>query len=204
VSSETDGITRSAQKEIDWKATVQQIRDGDPAGEEILYRNLASGARIFFRRRLRIEDVDDRVHDVFVIVIETIRRGELREPERLMGFVRTVLSRQLSLEISRMVRSRQRSTDLESALHLGATEAGPEQQAVAQQNVELMKAALRNMSERDFEVLTRFYLREQPAERIRAEMGLTKTQFDLLKARAKGRLIESIRRKLTSNPLSRE
>jgi RNA polymerase sigma-70 factor, ECF subfamily len=190
------------QPEVDWKTTVQQIRDGDPAGEEALYRKLASGARLFLRRKLRTEDVDDRVHDLFVIVVETIRRGELREPERLMGFVRTVLNRQLNLEIARIVRSRRTSTDLESAAGLMTGAASPEEEAVAKQRVELMKETLRKMSDRDFEVLTRFYLREQPAERIRAEMGLTATQFDLLKARAKGRLMQSIRRKLAHRPFS--
>ena len=94
---------------------VEQIRAGDPAGDEALYRNLASGARLFLQRRLATQDVEDRVHDLFVIVVETIRRGELREPERLMGFVRTVLNRQLNLEISRIIHMRQTSIDLESA-----------------------------------------------------------------------------------------
>jgi len=195
--------TMCVQPEVDWKTTVQQIRDGDPAGEEVLYRKLASGARMFLRRKLRTEDVDDRVHDLFVIVVETIRRGELREPERLMGFVRTVLNRQLSLEIARIVRSRRTSTDLESAAGVVAAAASPEEEALANQKVELMKDMLRKMSDRDFEILTRFYLREQPAERIRTEMGLTATQFDLLKARAKGRLMQCIRRKLSRRPFSR-
>jgi DNA-directed RNA polymerase specialized sigma24 family protein len=208
VSSEINGTPQSVPPGVDWSVTVQQIRDGDPAGEETLYRKLAAGARLFLRRRLRTEDVDDRVHDVFLIVVEAIRRGELREPERLMGFVRTVLIRQLSVEISRMVRSRQNSIDLESAVELRTTEAGPEEQAAEHEKVELMKRVLRTMSRRDFDVLTRFYLFEQPAEQIRAEMSLTKTQFDLLKARAKARLIHSIQRKLTQspfrNPFSRE
>lgn len=204
MSNEAEGVAKSVELEVDWKTTVQQIRDGDPAGEVMLYRQLISGARIFLRRRLRIDDVDDRVHDVFLIVIETIRRGELREPERLMGFVRTVLNRQVYLEISRTVRSREKSVDLESALHLRTQGAGPEEQALKQQKIQIMKTAMRELSDRDFEVLTRFYLHEQPAERIQEEMSLTKTQFDLLKARAKVRLMQSIRRKLTPNRLNRE
>src|SRR3981081_341396 len=74
----------------DWKTVVEQIRAGEPPGEEDLYRNLATGARLFLQRRLGTQDVEDLVHDLFVIVVETIRRGDLREPERLMGFVRTV------------------------------------------------------------------------------------------------------------------
>jgi len=55
------------------------------------------------------------------------------------------------------------------------------------------------MSARDREVLTRFYLREESPERIREEMGLTETQFNLLKSRAKARLTELVQRKLARN-----
>jgi RNA polymerase sigma factor (sigma-70 family) len=184
---------------VDWKTVVEQIRAGDPAGGEALYRNLASGARLFLQRRLATQDVEDRVHDLFVIVVETILRGELREPERLMGFVRTVLSRQLNLEISSMIHKRQTSIDLESAGDLTTADPTPEQQAAIHQKVALMKQVLTKMSDREFEVLNRFYLREQPPERIRMDMGLTQTQFNLLKSRAKAKLTESMQRRLARN-----
>ena len=186
----------SAKPGVDWKAVVEQIRLGDPAGEEDLYRNFASGARLFLQRRLGTQDVEDLVHDLFVIVVETIRRGDLREPERLMGFVRTVLNRQLSLGITRIIHKRETSTELESATDLTTAEPTPEQQAAGQQKVAIMKQALRKMSARDREVLTRFYLHEESPERIQKQMGLTPTQFNLLKSRAKARLTELVRRKL--------
>ncbi len=194
----------SSRPQVDWKTTVELIRAGDPAGDEALYRNLASGARLFLQRRLGTQDVEDRVHDLFVIVVETIRRGELREPERLMGFVRTVLNRQLSLEVSRLVQNRRNAINLESAVGLTAADPTPEQQAATHEKIELMRKVLRKMSPREFEVLTRFYLYKQPPERIRTEMGLTQTQFQLLKSRAKARLTDLIRRKLARNPFSRE
>ena len=82
------------EPEVDWKNVVNLIQRGDPAGEETLYQTLLRGARRFLQRRLGTQDVDDRVHDVFLIVVGTIRRGELQHPERLMAFVRTVLYRQ--------------------------------------------------------------------------------------------------------------
>jgi RNA polymerase sigma-70 factor, ECF subfamily len=183
---------------IDWSAVVDQIRKGDPAGEEVLYRNLASGARLFLQRRLGTADVEDRVHDVFVIVVSAIRNGELREPERLMGFVRTVLYRQLSQGIAGLIRTRETSATLESVAQLSGAEPNPEQQVWALQKIELMKRAIRKMRARDFEVLTRYYIREQPAEQICAELGLTQVQFLLIKSRAKGRLTEFIRRNFAS------
>ena len=98
---------------------------------------------MFLKRRLGgSEDVEDLVHDLFVIVIDTIRRGELREPERLMGFVGTVLSRQLNAEIGRLMRTRQRETDLDDRAILSASDPTPEQAAITQQNIALMKQLL--------------------------------------------------------------
>ena len=202
--SASRGIDRnqmSAKSGVDWKVVVEQIRLGDAAGEEELYRNFASGARLFLQRRLGTQDVEDRVHDLFVIVVETIRRGDLREPERLMGFVRTVLNRQLSLGISRMIHKRETSMELESATNLTTGEPNPEQRAAGQQKVAIMRQALRKMSARDREVLTRFYLHEESPERIQTQMGLTPTQFNLLKSRAKARLTELVRRKLVPDSL---
>jgi len=183
----------------DWKTVVEQIRAGEPPGEEDLYRNLATGARLFLQRRMGTQDVEDLVHDLFVIVVETIRRGDLREPDRLMGFVRTVLHRQLSLGISRMIQRRETSINLESAAGLTAAEPTPEQRAAAHQNATIMKQVLGKMRARDREVLSRFYLREESPERICAEMGLTETQFNLLKSRAKAKLTELVQRKLARN-----
>src|SRR5262249_23227082 len=188
----------------DWKTVVEQIRDGDPAGEETLYRSLETGARIFLRRRLGTEDVEDQVHDVFLIVVESIRRGMIREPERLMAFVRTVLYRQLNLEISRLVHSRQTAAELESALPLKRNSSHPELIAARQEKDENMKGGIRRMSDGDCEILTRCYLHEQPPDQVRLEMGLTQTQFNLLKSRAKARLTELIRRKLTREGFSRQ
>jgi RNA polymerase sigma factor (sigma-70 family) len=189
---------------VDWKEVVERIRQGDPAGQEMLYRNLAAGARLFLRRRLGSQDLDDRVHDVFVIVVEAIQRGELRQPERLMGFVRTILHRQLNLAISRIVSTRTTSLELESVTDLTAAEPTPEDRTGVHQTVALMKRALEEMGAREFEVLARFYLREQLPDQIRAEMKLTATQFHLLKSRAKAKLSNIIRRKLARKPFSRE
>ena len=180
----------------DWKIVVDLIQRGDPAGEEILYRNLESGARLFLQRRLGTQDVDDRVHDLFLILVGAIRRGEVRHPDHLMGYVRTILYRQLDLEIGRIVRRRENLAGIDSAAHLTAAEPTPEQLALAGQKVRLMKQALREMSDRDFEILSRCYLREQPPERVCSEMALTQVQFQLLKSRAKARLVELMRRKL--------
>jgi RNA polymerase sigma-70 factor (ECF subfamily) len=204
VSKETEQSPSPAHPDVDWKAVVEQIRAGDPAGEEALYRDLAAGARLFLQRRLGPQDVEDRVHNVFLIVVRAIRRGELREPERLMGFVRTVLSRQVGLAISGLIRTREHSTHLDSARHLPVADPSPEEQAISLEKVALMKQTLEEMSHREFEVLTRFYLRQQSPEQIQKEMRLTPTQFNLLKSRAKAKLTDLVQQKLDRKQFNRE
>ena len=110
----------------------------------------------------------------------------------------------MGLAISRIILNRENSIHLDSAADLTAADPTPEEHACPCQKIELMKKALKEMSHREFDILTRFYLREQPPERICKEMRLTLTQFNLLKSRAKAKLTDLVRRKLARNPFSRE
>jgi RNA polymerase sigma factor (sigma-70 family) len=77
----------------------------------------------------------------------------------------------------------------------------PEQTAAFRQKVEFMTSILQSLSDRDREILTRFYLDEQTQEQICEEMDLSETQFRLLKSRAKARFGELGKRKLQQKPL---
>jgi hypothetical protein len=113
-----------------------------------------------------------------------------------MGFVSTVLYRQLNAEIGRIVRTRKTDTDLDDGVVLRASDPSPEQAAITHQNIGLMRQLLSKLGARDLEILTRFYLREQPEDQIRKEMALTATQFTLVKSRAKARFSTLVHRRL--------
>ena len=68
-----------------WSGLVEQIRIGDQSALEQMYRIFSTGVRFYLCRQLGPQDLDDRVHDVFLIIVQSIQKGELREPERLMG-----------------------------------------------------------------------------------------------------------------------
>ena len=80
----------SASEQVSWSGLVERIQRGEPEALEELYHVFSKGVRFVLCRHLGPQDLDDRLHDVFLIVTQSIRKGELREPERLMGFVRTV------------------------------------------------------------------------------------------------------------------
>jgi RNA polymerase sigma-70 factor (ECF subfamily) len=88
--------------EIDWHDLVARIHRGEDSGMEELYKLFAKGNRIYICRQLGPQELDDKIHDTFLIVVKAIRKGDLREPERLMGFVRTVVRRQVAAHIDKV------------------------------------------------------------------------------------------------------
>ena len=179
-----------------WLVLVDSIKRGERSGMEELYRVFSRGVRFYLCRQLGPQDLDDKVHDTFVIVVQAIRKGDLREPERLMGFVRTVVRRQVAAQIDRSVQSRREQAELQTTTSVSDHRNTPEEAAIERQHEEMAEAVLRSISGRDREILTRFYLLEQCQEEICEEMNLSETQFRLLKSRAKARFGELGRKKL--------
>jgi RNA polymerase sigma-70 factor (ECF subfamily) len=178
------------QSEQNWLALVESIRIGELSGMEELYRVFSRGVRFYLCRQLGPQDLDDKVHDTFLIVVQAIRKGELREPERLMGFVRTVVRRQVAAQIDRSVQSRREQAELDSSAAVSDHRDTPEEAAILRQHERMAETVLRGISGRDREILTRFYLMEQTQQEICEEMDLSETQFRLLKSRAKARFGE--------------
>src|SRR5581483_11408346 len=184
-----------------WAELVSRIKGHDPSGLEDLYTIFSRGIRFFLCRQLGPQELDDRVHDTFLIVVHAIQRGDLREPDRLMGFVRTVVRRQVAAYIDRLVHTRREQIDVDASCRIADRTANPEQTLASRETTEMMLGILRSLSERDREILTRFYLREQSQEQICQEMELSETQFRLLKSRAKARFGELGKKRMQQNSL---
>lgn len=191
--------SRTTFPSVDWALLVSQVQQGEDAGMEQLYKLFSRGIRYYLCRQLGPQELEDKVHDTFLIVVNAIKRGDLREPERLMGFVRTVVRRQVAAYIENAVHARREQADLESGVTVADKTQNPEQEAIGRQRAELMKSALQALNERDRDILVRFYLKEQSQEQICDEMSLTETQFRLLKSRAKAKFGEIGKKKLASS-----
>jgi RNA polymerase sigma-70 factor, ECF subfamily len=185
-----------------WAVLVERIRTGETDGMEELYQLFSKGIRFYLCRQLGPQELEDKVHDTFLVVVQAIRRGDLREPERLMGFVRTIVRRQVAAHIDKIVHVRREQMDIESSSRIPDPAGNPEENAIFQQRSKLIQRVLEELDDRDREILTRFYLREQGQEQICSEMVLTETQFRLLKSRAKARFGELGKKKLAQRSLS--
>ncbi len=198
---ESDGVLAeaaagTADVNAGWVELVERIRLEKTDGMEELYQLFSRGIRFYLCRQLGPQELDDKVHDTFVVVVQAIRRGELREPERLMGFVRTIVRRQVAAHIDKVVHNRREQAEFDSTVRVVDPRGNPEEAAIFRQRIGLIRQVLGELSKRDREILTRFYIDEQSQDHICSEMGLTETQFRLLKSRAKARFGELGRKKL--------
>ena len=163
---------------------------------EEMYGVFTTGIRFYLCRQLGPQDLDDRVHEAFVTITQSIRRGEVREPERLMGYVRTVVRRQVAAQIEAVVEQRRRQMDPREGAVVCDHRPNPERQAIEREQAAVAYRVLQSLPRRDREVLIRFYLEEQSPAEICREMDLSATQFRLTKSRAKVRFGELGRARL--------
>jgi len=187
IPEDSSEITEAPTTGQSWSPLVERIQGGDQAAIQELYDIFAKGIRFFLWRQLGLQDLDDRVHDIFLMVVQSIQRGELREPERLMGYVRTVVRRQAAGFIQNAMNSRRSHVPIDGGAILRARDADPERRVIKEEETEVAMRVLQSLPKRDREVLIRFYLKEQLPEEICRDLGITETQFRLIKSRAKSR-----------------
>ena len=181
-----------------WSPVVALIRAGDPDGQAALYHAFAPGLRLFLQHHLQQpEDVEDRLHDIIVQVVMGIQKGNLTEPERLAGFIRTIARRQVALFIHQAVRQREMRVDWPEDLI--SEDPDPEQAVVLEQWRERASQILASLNETDREILLRFYWLGQEPEDICQDLALTHDQFRLRKSRAKARFGQEFQRQPEQN-----
>lgn len=175
--------------EISPAGLVQRIRSGDPRAEEELIARFGEGLTFLLRRWTRgHSDAEDLYQETFRLALEKIRRGEIRDPERLAGFLRS-LARNLSIEHYRKAARRgAREEEVEAAADVTNPDTGQLGQLLRKEKVGLVRRLLEELgSERDRQVLFRFYIAEEDKESIRSDLGLTAPEFNLVLFRARRR-----------------
>jgi RNA polymerase sigma-70 factor, ECF subfamily len=163
----------------DWTELVARIRLGGTDGMEELYQLFSRGIRIYLASQIGPDELESRVHDTLVAVMRAIRRDELKDPERLMGFVRAIVRRQAAAQGT-----------TESVVSSELREENPEEAAAFHRRTESIDRVLAELSQRERDILTRYYLREQSQDQICRELNVTETQFHLLRSAARLRYLE--------------
>lgn len=171
---------------------VHRIVSGDPAAEAELVERFSRALTFLLRRLTRDEAAaDDLYQETFRLVIEKVRRGELREPERLPGFVSS-MARNLFLGSARRTGRRQQwHGDPETTEVAPDPAPGQLARLLAQERAAAVRRVLAELkNDRDREILSRYYIADESKEDICRDLELSDLHFNRVLFRARQRYKE--------------
>ena len=174
---------------------VRRIRSGDPSAEAELVARFSHGLLLMLRQLARNPSLADDLHqETLALVLQKVRRGELREPERLAAFIRST-ARNLFIA-DRRKEARYSPID-EDEGGQGPERAfvdrgpAPSDRVLADEEARRVQQLLGELRyDRDRQVLIRFYLSDQAKEKICEELEIEPERFNQILFRARERLRE--------------
>jgi RNA polymerase sigma-70 factor (ECF subfamily) len=174
---------------------VSRIMAGDRQAEAELVERYSRGVMIIIRREVGESSVaDDLYQETFRIAIEKIRQGDVREPEKLSGFVCGV-ARNLVIDYFRRAARQEGAREIDEAALLPDPAPNQLEALLQKEQADFVWQILKEMrNERDIQVLFRFYLAEDEKEQICADLGLTSLHFNRVIHRARERYLELYKR----------
>jgi RNA polymerase sigma-70 factor (ECF subfamily) len=158
---------------------VRRILAGDSAAEDEVVRRYRHGVTVIIDHIVRRESATEDVsQETFKLVLEKLRRGDLREPERLSGFVCSV-ARNVALDyIRRATRFRNRE-EVGNAEHIPDPAPSQLEEILKQEKAGVVRQIINELKiERDRLLLFRYYIAEEDKDKLCLDLGLTRTQFN--------------------------
>jgi RNA polymerase sigma-70 factor, ECF subfamily len=168
-------------------AMVAAIALGDERAQASLFSRYQRPLLVILLRSVESRDIAEELcQETFRITFQKILRGELREPEKLPGFMWSV-AQKLAIEHFRKLPP-QPPADLESIASLHDPAPDPLEQLLDKEADLLVRRLLGDLRfKRDSEVLYRFYVAEEDKQQICDDLQLTTYQFNLILFRARER-----------------
>lgn len=167
---------------------VRRIAAGDRRAEQELVELYGEGLAFLLKRWTRDRDAaDDLYQETLRLALEKIRRGEVRDPDRLPGFLRSLAKNLATHHYRRESLRDGRETPIET-FEPPDPAAGQLGNLLRQEKIAIIRRLLAELSlPRDREILVRFYLREEDKESIRLDLGLSRAEFNVVLFRARRR-----------------
>jgi RNA polymerase sigma-70 factor (ECF subfamily) len=175
----------TVNNEIDLTKLVSRIIKGDARAEEELINRYAEVISIIIGQKIQRRDViEDISQDVFKIAIGKIRNGDVRDPERLSGFI-CGIARTRALEHFRKVKYLSNQGEVAEAELI--TDSSPNQleRLCSEERDQIVRRVIDGLKiKRDREIIYRYYINEEDKDKICADMHLTRAQFNNVVSRA--------------------
>jgi RNA polymerase sigma-70 factor (ECF subfamily) len=171
---------------------VARIQGGERAAEGELVARFSRGLLLMLRRLARNPALADDLHqETLSLVLEKVRRGEVREPERLAGFVRATARNLFIADRRKESRYGAFAEGEEEGLAAPAGERSAVDRVMAEEEARQVRRLLDELRfDRDRQVLLRFYLADDSREEICAELAIEPERFNQVVHRARERLRE--------------
>lgn len=184
----------SPEKNLDPRAAadlVSRIVAGDAAAESRLIEIFGRPILMLLERHTNGRpEAQDLYQDTFRLALDKLRRGELREPERLAGFLAS-LARNLAIELYRGVARRRTEVDGDALAAVPSPRRSQLEDVLDAEKKRVVRQLLDEMRvDRDREILFRFYLAEEDKDVIARDFGIDSLQFNRILHRARQRYKE--------------
>ena len=174
---------------------VRRIAAGDSAAETALVERYSRGLLYLLRRLGAPPELADDLHqETFRIVLERLRRRGLDDPAGLAGFLRGTARNLMIAERRKTVRRRTDADPegLERAVHPAP---GQLSSVLHDEEAAIVRRLIAELpTDRDRQLLLRFYVAEEEKESICADLGLDHLHFNRVLFRARHRFKEHLER----------
>ncbi len=168
---------------------VTRVRDGDRAAETEMVERYSRGLRYLLRRKTRDTNLtEDFLQETWAIALVKIRDNGLDNPERLAGYL-CGIANNLALSEKRRVNRQRTAVNSEIVALIPDESSNPYRHASRAEVCNQVRDLLNDLNtERDREILKRFYVREEDKESICKRLDIDGVHFNRVLYRARQRL----------------
>ena len=175
---------------------VARIQSGDRAAEAELVARFSRGLLLMLRRLTQNPALADDLHqETLSLVLAKIHHGEVREPERLAGFIHSTARNLFIADRRKEARYRGFGEGGEEGLRPvpALTDHGPAplDRVLAEEEARQVQRLLAELRfDRDRQLLLRFYLSDDSKEELCADLEIEPERFNKILFHARERLRE--------------
>jgi len=166
-------------------AYLERLRAGDAATERHFSAYFSELIRLKLRTRGLVALFDDISQETFLRVLRILKSPDgLRDPGALGAFVWSVCTN-VMMEHGRFRKSAGHPSAAEPGELLDPADRSPEAQLALDEQRLTLRAVIKDMTQRDRDVLAAIFLDEEERDRVCAQLGVTKDYLRVLLHRAK-------------------
>lgn len=167
---------------------MRRIVAGEDGAEAELVQRCGRTLRFLARRHARREaDAEDLYQETLIVALQKIRRSEVRDPERLAGFLRALV-KNLAVQTYRRRHQDAERSDAEMPEPPDERRTSPLDGLLDSERRQVTRHLLEELNvPRDQEILKRYYFAEESSSDICSELGIQTDHFYRVLHRARQR-----------------